>query len=82
MKSVVISVENKTLVVKEPACQCRRRKKWRFDPWVGKILWRRAWQIIALLLARDVHPYTEETGGTVRVGAMVSMVAKSWTQLK
>ena len=23
---------------KEPTCQCR------FDPWVGKILWRRAWQ--------------------------------------
>ena len=26
---------------KEPACQCRRLG---FDPWVGKILWRRAWQ--------------------------------------
>ena len=26
---------------KEPACQCRRRT---FDPWVGKIPWRRAWQ--------------------------------------
>ena len=22
---------------KEPACQCRRRKRCRFDPWVGKI---------------------------------------------
>ena len=21
---------------KEPACQCRRRKRCRFDPWVGK----------------------------------------------
>ena len=26
---------------KEPACQCRRRKRCKFDPWVGKILWRR-----------------------------------------
>ena len=26
---------------KESACQCRRR---RFDPWVGKIPWRRKWQ--------------------------------------
>ena len=25
---------------KEPTCQCRRRKKWGFDPWVGKIPWR------------------------------------------
>ena len=29
---------------KEPACQCRRHKRHGFDPWVGKILWRRAWQ--------------------------------------
>ena len=29
---------------KEPACQCRRCKRCRFDPWVGKIPWRRAWQ--------------------------------------
>ena len=26
----------------EPACQCRRLKRHRFDPWVGKIPWRRA----------------------------------------
>ena len=29
---------------KEPACQCRRHKRRGFDPWVGKILWSRAWQ--------------------------------------
>ena len=29
---------------KEPACQCRRCKKSGFNPWVGKIPWRRAWQ--------------------------------------
>ena len=26
---------------KEPTCQCRRPKRCRFDPWVGKIPWRR-----------------------------------------
>ena len=26
------------------ACQCRRHKRCRFDPWVRKIPWRRAWQ--------------------------------------
>ena len=26
---------------KESACQCRRH---RFDPWIGKIPWRRKWQ--------------------------------------
>ena len=29
---------------KEPTCQCRRHKRHRFDPWVGKIPWRRKWQ--------------------------------------
>ena len=29
---------------KESACQCRRLKRHGFDPWVGKISWRRAWQ--------------------------------------
>ena len=30
--------------VKESACHCRRYKRHRFDPWVGKILWNRKWQ--------------------------------------
>ena len=29
---------------KELACQSRRHKRYRFDPWVGKIPWRRTWQ--------------------------------------
>ena len=29
---------------KEPTCQCRRHKRLRFNPWVGKIPWRRAQQ--------------------------------------
>ena len=29
---------------KEPACQCRRHKTHRLDPWIGKIPWRKAQQ--------------------------------------
>ena len=29
---------------KEPTCQCRRHKRHRFEPWVGKISQRRAWK--------------------------------------
>ena len=29
---------------KKPDCQHRRCKGRRFDPWIGKIPWRRAWQ--------------------------------------
>ena len=28
---------------KEPTCQCRRRRRYGLDPWVGKIPWRRKW---------------------------------------
>ena len=35
---------------KEPACQCRRHKSRGFDPWVGKIPWRRGWQTTPVLL--------------------------------
>ena len=37
---------------KEPACQCRRCG---FDPWVGKIPWRRTWQPTPLFLPRESH---------------------------
>ena len=30
---------------KESTCECRRRKKHGFNPWVGKIPWRRAQQL-------------------------------------
>ena len=29
---------------KEPASQCRRRRSYRFDLWVGKTPWRKKWQ--------------------------------------
>ena len=35
---------------KESACQCRRHGRHRFDPWVGKIPWRRKWQPILVFL--------------------------------
>ena len=41
-------------VVKESACQCRRRKRRGFDPWLGKIPWRRKWQPTPVSLPRTV----------------------------
>ena len=40
---------------KEPTCQCRRRKRCRFDPWVGKIPWKRAWQPTPVFLPGKSH---------------------------
>ena len=40
---------------KEFACQCRRRKRCRFDPWVGKSPWRRKWHSIPKVLLGKSH---------------------------
>ena len=40
---------------KEPACQCRRHERHKFDPWDGKIPWRRAWQPTPVLLPRESY---------------------------
>ena len=40
---------------KESACQCRRHKRQRFDPWVRKIPWRRAWQPTLVVLSEESH---------------------------
>ena len=59
---------------KEPACQCRRCKRWGFDPWVGKIPWMRAWliQYSCLENPMDRGPWW----------AMVHRVAKTGTRPK
>ena len=35
--------------------ECRRHKRCRFDPWVGKIPWRRKWQPTPVLLPGESH---------------------------
>ena len=40
---------------KEPASQYRRLKRLRFEPWVGKIPWRRKWQPTSVLLPGEPH---------------------------
>ena len=40
---------------KEPAWQHRRRKRHRFNPWVGKIPWRKAWQATPAFLSAESH---------------------------
>ena len=42
-------------VGKEPACQCSRWKRHGFNPWAGKIPWRRAWQPTPVFLPGESH---------------------------
>ena len=39
----------------ESACQCRRCKRCRFDPWVGRIPWRRKRQPAPVFLPAEFH---------------------------
>ena len=39
----------------EPACQCRKHKRLGFNPRVGKISWRRAWQPTPVFLPGEFH---------------------------
>ena len=61
---------------KEPACQCGRHKRHGFDPWVGKIPWRRAWQPTTVFLPEE---FLQDRGAW---WATVHMVSNSWTWLK
>jgi len=40
---------------KEPTSQCSRHERCRFDPWVGKIPWGRAWQPTLVFLPGESH---------------------------
>ena len=40
---------------KEPTCQCSRHKRCGFNPWVGKIPWKRAWQPTLVFLPGESH---------------------------
>ena len=40
---------------KESTCPCRRSKRLRFNPWVGKILWRRKWKTTPIFLPEEFY---------------------------
>ena len=56
---------------KEPTCQHRRRKSHGFDPWVGKIPWRRKWELTPVFLpgeSQTEEPDMLQSMGSQEVG--------------
>ena len=47
---------------KEPTCQCRICKRLGFDPCIGKISWRRAWQPSPGFLPGESHGHRSLAG--------------------
>ena len=60
---------------KEPSYQYKRHNRWRFNPWVRKIPWRRAQQLTPVVLPRESH-------GQRSLADYSPWVAKSQTWLK
>ena len=60
--TIIITGVNSGPGGKESACQCRRCRSHGFDPWVGKIPWRRKWKPTPVVLAWRI-PWTEEPVG-------------------
>ena len=63
---------------KEPTCQCKRCKGCRFNPWVRKIAWRKAWQPTPVFLPGE-SPWTEESGWLQSTGSQ--RVRHNWSEL-
>ena len=47
---------------KELACQCRTHKRFRFDPWVRKIPWKRAWLSTLVFVPGVSHGQRSQEG--------------------
>ena len=71
---VLVRASLLALVVKNPLANAGD-KIHVFDPWIGKIPWRRAWQPTPVFLPGEFH------GQRSLVGA-VHRAVKSWIQLK
>ena len=68
---------------KEPASQCRRHERHGFNPWIGKIPWRRAWQPTPVFLPEKSHGQRRLLGyrpESQRVGHNLSDLAQSKNQ--
>ena len=42
-------------MVKNPLANMQGKKRCRFEPWFGKILWRKAWQPTTVFLSGESH---------------------------
>ena len=62
---------------KEPSCQRKRHKRCHFDPWVGKIPCRRAWQPTAVFWPEEFHGQRSLAGCSQSIG--LQRVRHDWS---
>ena len=66
-------------MLNRPSCKSRRHKRHWFDPFVGKISWRRKWQPTPVFLTWKI-PWTEEPGGLQSMGLQLDMTENTHTR--
>ena len=62
MLHLVVNIFHRWNSGKESACQCKRHRKCRFYPWMGKIPWSRKWQPTPVFLPGTSHGQRSLTG--------------------
>ena len=68
-------------VIKNLPANSRRRKRCEFDPWVGKIPWRRAWQPTPVLLPGESHGQRSLVGYSPWIAKSQTWLS-DWAQAK
>ena len=63
---------------KEPACQCRRHNRRGFDPWVGKIPWRRAWQPTPVFFPGELQGQVHLSTSDFILSVCFSLLSQMW----
>ena len=66
---------------KETACQCNRRRRFRFDPWVGKILWSRKWQPTPVFLPGKFHGQRSLEGYSPGAAKSRTELSRAWHEV-
>ena len=73
----------------EPTCQFRRHKRLGFNPWVGEIPWRGAWQSPPVFLTGESHgqrslvgysPWVTKSGTQLKRLSMHTQFIQKWSQ--
>ena len=67
---------------KESTCQCRRRRRHGFDPWVRKIPWRKAWQHASVFFPGKSHGQRSLVGYSPQGHKEYDLTKRLSTQLK
>ena len=86
-KGIIISTTWKVKIICHPSHRlpwwlrgwsvCLQCGRPRLDPWVGKIHWKRKWQLTPVFLPRE-SPWTEEPGGLQSIG--LQRVGHDWAK--